>query len=29
LNLLSKRIGEISNLLNEKEMRWLELSEIM
>jgi len=29
LNLLSKRIGEISNLLSEKEMRWLELSEIM
>jgi ATP-binding cassette subfamily F protein uup len=29
LNLLSKRIGEISTLLNEKEMRWLELSEII
>jgi ATP-binding cassette subfamily F protein uup len=29
LNLLSKRIGEISNLLSEKEMRWLELSEMM
>ena len=29
LNLLSRRIGEISNLLSEKEMRWLELSEMM
>lgn len=29
LNILSKRIGEISSLLNEKEMRWLELSELM
>jgi len=29
LNLLSKRVGEISNLLNDKEMRWLELSEII
>lgn len=29
LNILSKRIGEISSLLNEKEMRWLELSEMM
>jgi ABC transport system ATP-binding/permease protein len=29
LNLLSKRIGEITVLLNDKEMRWLELSEII
>jgi ATP-binding cassette subfamily F protein uup len=29
LNLLSRRIGEISNLLSEKEMRWLELSEMI
>jgi ATP-binding cassette subfamily F protein uup len=29
LNLLSKRIGEISTLLSDKEMRWLELSEMM
>jgi len=29
LNLLSKRVGEISTLLSDKEMRWLELSEMM
>lgn len=29
ITLLSKRIGEISTMLEEKEMRWLELSEIM
>ena len=29
LNLLSKRIGEITALLSDKEMRWLELSEII
>ncbi|CAN5530257.1 ABC-F family ATP-binding cassette domain-containing protein [soil metagenome] len=29
INLLSKRIGEITALLGEKEMRWLELSEMM
>jgi len=29
LNLISKRIGEISTLLENKEMRWLELSELM
>jgi len=29
LNLLSRRIGEIAVLLNDKEVRWLELSEIM
>ncbi|MEP6846046.1 MAG: ABC-F family ATP-binding cassette domain-containing protein [Panacibacter sp.] len=29
LNALSKRIGEISNSLTDKEMRWLELSELM
>src|SRR6266536_3540493 len=29
LNLLSRRMGEISNLLNDKEMRWFELSEII
>ncbi|TDH20052.1 ABC transporter ATP-binding protein [Segetibacter sp. 3557_3] len=29
LNLLSKRIGEIDNALAQKEMRWLELSELM
>ncbi|HEY6979023.1 MAG TPA: ATP-binding cassette domain-containing protein, partial [Chitinophagaceae bacterium] len=29
LNLLSRRIGEITTLLNDKELRWLELSEII
>jgi ATP-binding cassette subfamily F protein uup len=29
LNMASKRIGEISVLLENKEMRWLELSEMM
>ena len=29
LNALSKRIGDISALLSDKEMRWLELSEMM
>lgn len=29
LQTLSVRIGEVSNLLDEKEMRWLELSELM
>lgn len=29
LQQLSHRIGEVSNLLDEKEMRWLELSEVM
>lgn len=29
INMLSKRIGEITTLLGEKEMRWLELSELM
>lgn len=29
LNLISRRIGEISTLLSDKEMRWLELSEMM
>jgi len=29
LNLLSRRIGEITTLLSDKEMRWLELSEII
>ena len=29
INKLSLRIGEISNLLEEKEMRWLELSELI
>ncbi len=29
INLLSKRIGEITNELSAKEVRWLELSEIM
>ena len=29
INKLSLRIGEISKMLEEKEMRWLELSEIM
>jgi len=29
LQILSQRIGEISQLLDEKEMRWLELSEVM
>jgi ATP-binding cassette subfamily F protein uup len=29
LNLFSKRIGEINSLLENKEMRWLELSELM
>ena len=29
ITLLSKRIGEISTMLEEKEMRWLELSEMM
>ena len=29
LSKLSQRIGEVSNLLDEKEMRWLQLSEMM
>jgi len=29
LEILSKRIGEVNDLLDEKEMRWLELSEMM
>ena len=29
LSMHSKRIGEITSLLEEKEMRWLELSELM
>ena len=29
LNMASKRIGEISMLLENKEMRWLELSELI
>ena len=29
LQQLSNRIGEVSNLLDEKELRWLELSELI